>query len=177
MFQLLSYNVWVQILCKWKHDKQIPWSWDIPSVETFVLHLGERAFQPKSPVKTSLLIEEHLQLALCLTQPMSGTLVGGLIQEEDWLLLKIPLEIQKKPPPLLPQLSRPPPRRPPARQCAGVTDLGRDYLRKSECSLGTSSKEAEEDEVEAFLLPSDRLIQDLAKVCCKIGSRIDEGNV
>ena len=130
MFQLLSYNVWVQILCKWKHDKQIPWSWDIPSVETFVLHLGERAFQPKSPVKTSLLIEEHLQLALCLTQPMSGTLVGGLIQEEDWLLLKIPLEIQKKPPPLLPQLSRPPPRRPPARQCAGVTDLGRDYFGK-----------------------------------------------
>ena len=80
MFQLLSYNVWVQILCKLKLDKQIPWPRNIHKAETFVLHLGERAFQPKSPVKTSLLIEEHLQLALCLTQPMSGTLVGGLFR-------------------------------------------------------------------------------------------------
>jgi len=106
-------------------------------------HLGERAFQPKSPVKTSLLIEEHLQLAVRLTQPMSGTLWRSKRNHHH--------------------------------SCPSFRDLLQGGLQRGNVLASrTSSKEAEEDEVEAFLLPSNRLLQDMAKVCRKIGSGVDE---
>ena len=42
--------------------------------------------------------------------------------------------------------------------------------------MKTSSKESEEDEVEAFVLPNICLFQDLTKVCSKARSSLDEGS-
>ena len=44
-----------------------------------------------------------------------------------------------------------------------------------EDSVKTSSKEAEENKVEALVLPDIHLFQDLAKVCGKASPCIDEG--
>ena len=44
-----------------------------------------------------------------------------------------------------------------------------------EDSVKTSSKEAEENKVEALVLPDIHLLQDLAKVCGKACPCIDEG--
>ena len=42
--------------------------------------------------------------------------------------------------------------------------------------MKTSSKESEEDKVEAFVLPNSRLFQDSAKVCGKATPCIDKGS-
>ena|ERR1712130_90250 len=42
-------------------------------------------------------------------------------------------------------------------------------------SVKTSSKEAEEDKVEAFVLPDIQIFQNLTKVCGKASPCVDEG--